>query len=218
MSTEPSCDARLDVTYGVDDYQDQGGETLYKGFFTFERRHYRYRRFDGQWSDTVDREVHVRPDAVGVLLYDPVRDVVVLVEQIRAGVVARLAHGEQAHSPWLLEPVAGLIDRDESPEEVARREAEEEANCTVNELIPLYRYYTSPGASCERFHLFCALVDSAPLGGIHGLEEEHEDIRVRAFSFPEISDMMKNGRIDNAMALISLQWLAAERSTLRARS
>lgn len=218
MSKESSSDARLDVTYGVDDYQDQGGETLYKGFFTFERRHYRYRRFDGGWSDTVDREVHVRPDAVGVLLYDPKRDVVVLVEQIRAGIVARLAHGQSAHSPWLLEPVAGLIDRDETPEEVARREAEEEANCKVTELIPLYRYYTSPGASCEQFYLFCALVDSAPLGGIHGLEEENEDIRVRTFSFTDISEMMKNGRIDNAMALISLQWLAAERSSLRARS
>lgn len=218
MSTESSPDACLDVTYGVDDYQDQGGETLYKGFFTFERRHYRYRRFDGCLSDTVDREVHVRPDAVGVLLYDPGRDVVVLVEQIRAGIVARLAHGQHAHSPWLLEPVAGLIDRDETPEEVARREAEEEANCKVNELIPIYRYYTSPGASSEQFHLFCALVDSAPLGGIHGLEEENEDIRVRAFSFTDISEMMKDGRIDNAMALISLQWLTAERSSLRARS
>ena len=218
MSVDTSASERADVTYGVKDYEDLGGDTLYQGFFTFVRRQFRYRRFDGQWSDVVHREVHVRPDAVGVLLYDPVRDVVVLVEQIRAGVVARLAHQRDAHSPWLLEPVAGLIDRDESPQDVARREAEEEAGCTVTALIPVYTYYTSPGASSERFYLFCALVDSAPLGGVHGLDEEHEDIRVRTFPFAKVSDMMKDGRIDNAMALISLQWLTLERASLRARS
>lgn len=214
-TNEPS---QTGVTYGPDDVSDLGGESLYSGFFKFEKHHYQYRRFDGTWSAKVDREVHVRPDAVAVMLYDPARDKVVLVEQIRAGVVARLSHGGQAQSPWLLEPVAGLIDTDESPEEVARREVKEEANCEVDELISLYQYYSSPGASCERIHLFCALIDSSPVGGVHGLAEENEDIKVHVLPFSEAQAMMKDGRIDNGMTLISLQWLAAERASLRARS
>lgn len=218
MSEKEYAHTQADVTYGPSDVRDLGGESLYSGFFQFEKHHYQYRRFDGSWSAKVDREVHVRPDAVSVLLYDPAQDCVVLVEQIRAGIVARLSHGGTAHSPWLLEPVAGLIDTDESPEAVARREVKEEANCEIQTLIPLYQYYPSPGASSERMHLFCALIDSTPLGGVHGLDEENEDIKVHVLPFPEVYAMMKDGRIDNGMALISLQWLAAERAALRARS
>ena len=78
------------------------------------------------------REVHRRHDAVGVLLYDVERDAVVLVEQFRAGAL------EDPASPWKLEVVAGLVEEGESPAEVARREAMEEAGARVETLIPLH--------------------------------------------------------------------------------
>ncbi|QJQ95230.1 MULTISPECIES: NUDIX domain-containing protein [Halomonadaceae] len=186
-------------------------ECLYQGFFRLERRHLRHQRFSGGLSNEVVREVHVRHDAVGVLLYDVERDAVVMVEQIRAGAL------DDPLSPWKLEPVAGLVEAGESPAEVARREAVEEAGCEIGELIELHTYYPSPGACNEQVTLFCGLVDSQGVGGVHGLEHEHEDIQVHVLPFIKAWELLDAGRLDNAMCLIALYWLARERASLRAR-
>ncbi|WP_043530137.1 NUDIX domain-containing protein [Litchfieldella xinjiangensis] len=199
------------VPFTASDVERLEDECLYQGFFRLERRTLRHRMYEGGWSDRVIREVHVRHDAVGVLLYDPERDAVVMVEQIRAGAL------DDAISPWKIEVVAGLIEAGESPADVARREAQEEAGCEIGELIELYTYYPSPGACNERVTLFCGLIDSRGMGGIHGLDEEHEDIRVHVLGFLQAKALLDAGRLDNAMSLIAFQWLAAERASLRAR-
>lgn len=185
---------------------------LHRGFFNLDRVDVRYRQYQGGWSETVSREVFRHHDAVGVLLYDVERDAVVLVEQFRAGAMGR------AFSPWLLEPAAGLIDSSESPEDVARREVHEETGCQTEQLMEIHRYFPSPGACDEYITLYCALVDSSNVGGVHGLEEEHEDIMVRVLPFRDAWGMLENGTINNAMLLIALYWLARERPSLRARS
>ncbi|MCC5884204.1 MAG: NUDIX domain-containing protein [Halomonas sp.] len=202
--------ARLPA-FGTDDVELIERRPLYQGFFRLEEVHLRHRLFDGGWSRAMAREVHVRHDAVGVLLYDVERDCVVLVEQIRAGAL------NDSRSPWKLEIVAGLAEAGESAAEVARREAMEEAGCEVADLIELHTYYPSPGACTERVTLFCALIDSAGLGGVHGLDEEHEDIRVHVLPFIQAWELLHAGRLDNAMCLIAFYWLAAERASLRAR-
>lgn len=199
------------VPFSASDVERIEDECLHQGFFRLERRHLRHRKFEGGWSEEVVREVHVRHDAVGVLLYDPERDEVVLVEQLRAGAL------DDPITPWKMEVVAGLIENGEQPADVARREAQEEAGCEVGELIELYTYYPSPGACNERVTLFCGLVDSCGLGGVHGLDEEHEDIRVHVLGFPKALELLEAGRLDNAMSLIAFLWLARERASLRAR-
>lgn len=198
--------------FDANDVERVEDQQLYSGFFALEKRRLRHRQFNGGWSETIDREVHVRRNAVGVLLYDPVRDRVVLVEQIRAGAL------NDELSPWKLEPVAGLVEQGETPADVARREAHEEAGCEITELIELHRYYPSPGACTEQVTLFCGLIDSTDVGGVHGVEHEHEDILVHVMPFPEAWDRLMAGQLDNAMALIGFHWLARERATLRARS
>ncbi|KAA0012601.1 NUDIX domain-containing protein [Billgrantia pellis] len=204
-------DAIHSPSFGSSDAELIERRCLHQGFFRLDEVRLRHRRFEGGWSGEVVREVHHRHDAVGVLLYDPERDAVVLVEQIRAGALA------DPVSPWKLEIVAGLVETGEDAAAVARREAREEANCDVNELIELHTYYPSPGACDERVTLFCALVDCGGLGGVHGLEEEHEDIRVHVLPFNRAWELLKAGRLDNAMCLIAFYWLAAERASLRAR-
>ena len=196
----------------LDDVELLKRETLYEGFFRLEKMALRHRLFEGGWSKTMHREVHCRHDAVGVLLYDPARDALVLVEQFRAGAV------NDPVSPWKLELVAGLVDKDESLEEVARRESLEEAGCEVGPLTLIHTYYPSPGACNERVTLFCGLVDTQGIGGIHGLDEEHEDIRVHVVAFPTAWELLAQGRLDNAMCLIGLHWLNGQRASLRASS
>ena len=181
----------------------------FKGYFRVDRYRLRHRLFSGGWSPEITREVFERGHAAAILPYDPVRDAVVLIEQFRIGAYAA------GHKPWLLEIVAGIIEDGEPAEEVVRREAVEEAGCTVTDLVPISTYLVSPGGTSESISIFCGRVDSRRLGGIHGLAEEHEDIRVVVTPFAEAEDMLRAGQIDNATALISLQWLALNRARLR---
>lgn len=186
-------------------------KTVFQGYFRIDRYRLRHRRFDGSWSGEMTREIFERGHAVGVLLYDPDRDAVGLIEQFRPGALAAGMH------PWLIEIVAGIIDADETPTQVARREAEEEAGCRIDEMIPVMRYLCTPGGSSETLEMFCAKVDSTRLGGLFGLEDEHEDIRVLVLPTDEALDLLESGKITNATSIIALQWLALHRDDLRRR-
>jgi ADP-ribose pyrophosphatase len=180
------------------------------GFLQVDVYRLRHRKFDGGWTEPVPREVCVRGDAVGVVLYDPGRDAVVLIEQFRVGAAA-------AGGPaWLTEVVAGMVGPGETPEAVARREAQEETGATVRELERICEFFPSPGAFTERVHLYCGRVDSEGLGGIHGLESEHEDIRVSVVPFDEAIARLDTDTLNNSVAIIALQWLMRHRDRLRA--
>ncbi|BAN50940.1 NUDIX domain-containing protein [Metapseudomonas resinovorans] len=184
-------------------------ETCFQGFYRLDRLSLRHRQFSGAMGPVIHRELFVRHDAVCVLPYDPQRDQVVLIEQFRVG-----AYGK-SENPWLLELVAGLIDKDEEPEEVARREAVEEADLQLTSLWPITTYYPSPGGSNERVHLFLGRCDSDGAGGVHGLAEEGEDIRVHVMPLEDALALMREGRLDNAASMLALQWLALNRAEVR---
>lgn len=194
-----------------DDVEVVEREACFRGFYQLDRLHLRHRLFAGDMGKLISRELFVRHDAVCVLPYDPQRDCVVLIEQFRVGAL------DKSLNPWLIELVAGLIDKDEQPEEVARREAVEEAGLELAELWPLTQYYPSPGGSDERVHLYVGRCDSRGAGGVHGLEEEGEDIRVLVWSLDEALAALDDGRIDNAASIIALQWLALNRDKVRER-
>ncbi|WP_071873401.1 NUDIX domain-containing protein [Atopomonas hussainii] len=184
-------------------------ETCFQGFYRLDRVQLRHALFEGGMGAPITRELFVRHDAVCVLPYDPVHDRVVLVEQFRIGALDKSQH------PWLVELVAGLIDKDEQPEEVARREAVEEAGLELTHLWPVTAYYPSPGGSDERVHLFVGRCDSSGAGGVHGLECEGEDIRVQVWELEDALAAVRDGRIDNAASIIALQWLALNRAEVR---
>ncbi|MCB9947354.1 MAG: NUDIX domain-containing protein [Rhodospirillaceae bacterium] len=195
---------------GRDDVEIVSTESCHSGFFRLERVHLRHRRFDGDWSQVFQRELLRTPGAVAALPYDPHADAVVLVEQFRLG--AHLA----GHQPWLIEVIGGMLDHDEPPEAVARRESMEEAGLEVTAVEPIMHYFPTPGTTSEVVHMFCVRVDSTGAGGIHGLASEHEDIRVAVMSVDGALALLAEGRIVNAHTVIALQWLALNRDRLRA--
>lgn len=197
--------------YAQDDCRLISRETCFKGFFRVDRIKLSHRLFSGEWSADMEREIFIRADATCVLPYDPVEGTVVLVEQFRAPVVG------QKQSPWLIELVAGMNEPGEAPEEVAHREAKEEADLKLLDLEPIMEYLVSPGGSTERVFLFCARVDSRGVGGVHGLDYENEDIKVHVVTFDEALKMLQSGQINNAAAIISLQWLVLNRDRLNAK-
>jgi ADP-ribose pyrophosphatase len=171
------------------------------------------RLYSGEWSGERVHDVVRRGAAVAVLLYDPDREAVVLVEQFR---LPPLLAG---YSPWVVEVVAGLVDHaDESEEEVGRRETIEEAGVEpVGELIPIQRYVPMPGSSDETVMLFCGRVDASGASGVHGLADEHEDIRVVVKTMAELEAMLDAGQIETGHTLICLYWLLRHRDQLRKR-
>lgn len=183
-------------------------EKAWSGFFTVERVDVRHRLYRGGWSAVLSREIFARGNAVGVLLVDPDRRELVLTEQFRAGAL------EGPQSPWLLELVAGMIGPGESPESVARRETLEETGLEISELHPISAYYSSPGGSNEWISLFRAHVDASGAGGVHGCSDENEDIRTVCLPFAQIEDVLRSGRVCNAMTLIALQWLMLNRDAV----
>ncbi|QTH64966.1 ADP-ribose diphosphatase [Psychrosphaera ytuae] len=177
-------------------------ERAFDGFFKINTFTFRHAKFAGGQSDWVQREIFERGHAVGVLPYDPSNQKVVLIEQIRIGALAT------KDSPWLLEIIAGMVDKEsEQLEEVAIREAQEEANLVIDELTPMLSYLSSPGGTTERLYLYLAEVNSEDAGGIFGLDTEHEDIKVHVLDVDHAFELLDNGVIDNAAAVIALQWL-----------
>jgi ADP-ribose pyrophosphatase len=140
-----------------------------------------------------------------------VRDQIVLVEQFRIGALGVL------DDPWLLEPVAGIIDQGETPVEVARREAIEEAGLELLDLIPACTYFVSPGGTSETCEVLIGRINAPAAGGVHGLPDEGEDIRVHVLLLREALVGIDRGRMTAASTVVALQWLALHRDEVRAR-
>ncbi|MEZ5826429.1 MAG: NUDIX domain-containing protein [Geminicoccaceae bacterium] len=178
--------------------------------FLFEKLLLKHRRFDGGWSEPLSREILHIPRAVCVLPYDPASDSVVLIEQFRTGALTHEG------GPWMIECVAGLMEEGEETAETARREVREEAGLEVQELVRIGVYAPSPGAVTERTTMYIARVDASVAGGVHGLAEEHEDIRVHVVGFDRAIELVDAERITCANAQLCLRWLQLHIERIRA--
>lgn len=191
------------------DVEVEQSSLRFQGFFRMLEFRFRHKLFNGGWSVPIQRELLERGDAAAAIVYDAVQDKIALVEQIRVGAL------NSEHGPWCLEVVAGMIEKDELPEALIRRELEEEAGICEAELIFISRYYSTPGGCSEQIHLYCALCDLSDAQGVYGLESEGEDIRLHVFDAESVFASMYQSRTNNAATLIGLQWLQLNRASLR---
>jgi ADP-ribose pyrophosphatase len=193
-------DPRVDV---------QNHVILCQSHFRLDQYSLRFRRFDGDWSPVVSREVFERGHAAALLPYDPIRDEIVLIEQFRAGAMAA------GCNPWLYEIVAGVIDAGETPQDVAHREGLEETGLKIQFSKLIYDYLASPGGSSENCHVYIGCVDASNTPEFAGLTEESEDIRIHVLPAADAFVLLNNNKINNAVSIIALQWLEHRHQTLR---
>lgn len=190
----------------LDDIKIRSRELIGRGWGKLERFVFRHRRFDGEWSDEVTRDLYTIGEVSMILPYDPVLDAVLLVEQFRT---CGLYWDE---ATWLFEAVAGIIDPGETPSEVAKREAREEANINILTPVHIATVYSSPGGYGERTHMYVGCTDLSEAGGLHGLAHEHEDIRAVVVPLDDAYAAAFDGRLRDAKTILMVQWLNANKA------
>jgi ADP-ribose pyrophosphatase len=198
--------------FGHSDYRLKSAETVFQGFFKMTQMIVQHRLFGGGWSKPLKRELFQRGDAVGVLLYDPRHQLVGLVEQFRPGAL------NEQHGPWQYELVAGMMNANEEPEQVAVRELQEETGLEVEKLLPICDYLVSAGGTDEKMHLFCGLVDLSERGGVFGHDGEGEDILFQVWSYDETLQAFSQGLLNSAAMSVALFWLQLNNHRLRHES
>ncbi len=198
--------------FGHSDYRLKSAETVFQGFFKMTQMIVQHRLFGGGWSKPLKRELFQRGDAVGVLLYDPRHQLVGLVEQFRPGAL------NEQHGPWQYELVAGMMNVNEEPEQVAVRELQEETGLEVEKLLPICDYLVSAGGTDEKMHLFCGLVDLSERGGVFGHDGEGEDILFQVWSYDETLQAFSQGLLNSAAMSVALFWLQLNNHRLRHES
>jgi nudix-type nucleoside diphosphatase (YffH/AdpP family) len=170
-------------------------------FFKVEEVHFRYERFDGQMSPLVRRLTFERGDSVAVLLFNPKSHRILLVNQFK--------YPAYEKGPgWITETVAGMIEKNESPESAARREVEEETGYNVGKLEHISTFYVSPGGSSERIILYYAEVDATnkiEAGG--SVASEDEDIKTVELSLTDALKQIQSGQIADAKTIVGIFWL-----------
>ena len=183
-------------------------KNIHDGFFKMNKIIIKYQKFDGSWSNEVERELFGGAQVSAVLPYDPVNKKIVLIKQFRSGTVSR------DNNNYLYEIVGGIIDSGEDPEQAAKRECFEETGCRIKKLTSIQGYYPAPGSSESFYHLFLGEINAPETESIKGLSNENEDIFVKSYTFEEVKKKIQNKEILNGMALIALQWffLNIERS------
>lgn len=191
----------------------QSVTSLFKGFFQFKKLQFKHSLYRGGETVLIERELFSRGQAVVILLYDVQHQQVVLVEQCRVGAVEHALHNNDIDQAWLVEPVAGMIDSDESAEQAAIREVREETGISIDEIEYICQFYPSPGACDETLLLYASQINSLDIATHAGMADESEDIKVVKLSFKEAKQKLLTGQFNVASTYMALQWLFFQKLT-----
>ena len=184
-------------------------ELLAKSFRSLERYRVTLRHSDGKVS-SLTRDVLRVGHVIAVLAIDPVRNVVVLIQQFRLAAHLAIGLGE------LVEIVAGHVEQGETAEQAARRECCEEIGVEPQTLYPILRFMPAPGVNDEHTTMFVGTVDSSTVPERAGAATETEETQPICVEIETALAALAEGKVHNGYLIIALQWLALNRHKLPA--
>ncbi len=178
----------------------QQTEILSDNWYTLKKVTYQYQLKNGSW-ETHAREAYDRGNGATILLYNKVKQTVILTRQFR---LPTYINGNE--TGMLIEACAGLLDKN-NPEDCIRKETEEETGYRVSKVRKLFEAYMSPGSVTEVLYFFAAEYDEAmKVGTGGGLAEEQERIEVLEVDFEQACGMLETGEIRDAKTIMLLQY------------
>jgi ADP-ribose pyrophosphatase len=154
-----------------------------------------------------------RGNAVAALIVNRDTNQAILVKQFRPPVAA--AEGANAK---LVETVAGMVRENEQPLQTLKREIKEETGYDVpfdpetnglahTQLIG--EFYSSPGGTSEKIHLYYVEVSQAtPKGSGGGIKEEGERIDTVFMPLDELFESLDRRAFQDPKLIIAVYWLA----------
>lgn len=179
-------------------YEVLSVERVFQEFFGVDLATVRYEKLDGTMTRPHTRLSVERGDAVGIIVFDRDLGKLLFVRQFR---YSGVRHG----MPWMVECVAGGIDKNETALEAAHRELEEELGYRAGEMIHLGDFLSSPGGMSEQLTMYFTAVGEADRvadGG--GLAHEDEDLEIVGYTPDEVSRSLLNNEIHDAKTLVGL--------------
>lgn len=114
--------------------------------------------------------------------------------------VALVRQYRHAAQKYLLELPAGSLEKGETPENCAAREIQEEIGYRAEKIELLTEFYVSPGFLNEKMFVFLA----TELTEVGQSLDDDEMLSVERFSFPEIYQMIKKGKFEDAKTMLGL--------------
>jgi len=176
-------------------------QIVFNDFFKLEDALVSFEKFNGEMSEPARRLSLERGDSVAVLVFNQTTQKLILINQFR---YPTYKNGDG----WIIETIAGMIDKEESAETAAKREVEEEVGLNINSMEFISTFYLSPGGSSERIHLYFSEVsgEDANYKGFGGMITEGEDIKVEEMSLNEALHGIKSGKIVDAKTILGIYW------------
>ncbi|WP_408954622.1 NUDIX hydrolase [Natroniella sp. ANB-PHB2] len=136
------------------------------------------------------REIVEHSGGVTVIPYQAEK--IILVEQFR-----------KPTEKVILELPAGKLEMDEDLEQCALRELKEETGYQAKSLQKITSFYTSPGFTDEKIHLFLA----TDLKKTKQQTDPEEFIKLREVRIEQVTKMLAEGEFEDAKTIIGLQYL-----------
>jgi ADP-ribose pyrophosphatase len=110
---------------------------------------------------------------------------------------------------YLYEIPAGRLNKGEDPRECAIRELKEETGCTAEQFERLFSFYTTPGFTDEKIHVFMAT-------GLVAGETKHEAdefLDLEPMLLSRALEMVESGEIMDAKTALALLYAAGFRAS-----
>jgi len=182
---------------------------LLDDFFRIDEVELSHELFAGGMSPNLRRLVFDRGDAVAALLFDVDRRMMILVNQFR---LPTMAAG--AHHGWILETIAGVVQKEETPEGCLIREVREEAGYEIKDFTHIATFFSSPGGSSERIFLYFAEVrvtdKTSPGGGLAPTQSDVEDIEIVEMSATDFYRRLDAQEFEDSKIIIAGQWFRCQ--------
>jgi|AntRauTorcE11897_2_1112592.scaffolds.fasta_scaffold07361_2 ADP-ribose pyrophosphatase len=144
---------------------------LYKGYYQLEELELETRK-----GYRIQRELFMNKNGVCAIVYNRSTDKYIFVNQWRPSI-----------EEYILEVVAGSIEKGESPIDAIKKEVIEETGYKPSTIKYIRNFYVSPGAITENVNLFFVEVETK-ISDELGAEGEHEDIELIEMSLEEVID------------------------------